>query len=67
MNEKELSGKIALVTGAANGIGKCIAETLAQKGADIIILDVAVTPDSEVISSCRSFWRPGHASCMRSY
>lgn len=55
MNEKELSGKIALVTGAANGIGKCIAETLAQKGADIIILDVAVTPDSEVISSCRSF------------
>lgn len=54
MKEKELSGKVALVTGAANGIGKCIAETLAKKGADIIILDVAVTPDSEVISSCRS-------------
>lgn len=54
MKEKELSGKVALVTGAANGIGKCIAETLAKKGADIIILDVVVTPDSEVISSCRS-------------
>ena len=35
----ELEGKIALVTGAARGIGKGIALVLAEKGADIVIND----------------------------
>ncbi|GAD11518.1 acetoin(diacetyl) reductase [Gluconobacter frateurii NBRC 103465] len=35
-----LSGKIAAVTGAAQGIGKAIALRLAREGADIILLDV---------------------------
>jgi len=36
----ELQGKVALVTGAAQGIGKAIALLLAQKGADIVISDI---------------------------
>jgi 3-oxoacyl-[acyl-carrier protein] reductase len=36
----ELTGKVALVTGAAQGIGKAVAMLLAQRGADIIISDV---------------------------
>jgi 3-oxoacyl-[acyl-carrier protein] reductase len=36
----ELTGKVALVTGAAQGIGKAVALLLAQRGADIIISDI---------------------------
>jgi len=36
----KLKGKIALVTGSAQGIGKSIAESLAKEGADVVISDV---------------------------
>ena len=35
-----LKGKVALVTGAAQGIGKAIALLLAQHGADIVVSDI---------------------------
>ena len=38
----KLSGKVALVTGSAQGIGKAIAIRLAQEGADIIVDDRAL-------------------------
>jgi NAD(P)-dependent dehydrogenase (short-subunit alcohol dehydrogenase family) len=35
--EKTLAGKIAFITGSGRGLGRAIAETLAQRGADIVI------------------------------
>jgi len=37
-----LDGKTALVTGAASGIGKCIAETYVREGARVAVADVNV-------------------------
>ncbi len=38
----ELNGKIALVTGAAQGIGKTIALKLAANGANVAISDLNI-------------------------
>ncbi|NOX97399.1 MAG: SDR family NAD(P)-dependent oxidoreductase, partial [Nitrospirae bacterium] len=35
-----LENKVALVTGAAQGIGKAISLTLAREGADVVVSDV---------------------------
>ena len=35
-----MNGKVTIVTGAAQGIGRAIAELLADKGSDIVIFDI---------------------------
>jgi len=42
-----LQNKVAVITGANRGIGKCITETFAANGADIIACMRAVSPETE--------------------
>lgn len=43
----DLSGKVALVTGARTGLGRGMAEALASAGADIVGLDIGDLADTE--------------------
>lgn len=53
-----LKDKIALVTGAAKGIGRGIAEVLAEQGADIVVNDVSGSAAVEsVVQSIRGLGR----------
>jgi NAD(P)-dependent dehydrogenase (short-subunit alcohol dehydrogenase family) len=46
--EGRLAGKIAMVTGAANGIGRASALRLAREGADLVVIDREGDPLQEV-------------------
>src|SRR5512135_531000 len=43
----DFKGQVALVTGGARGIGKTIAQNLAQKGVNLAIADVSVESAAE--------------------
>ena len=53
----ELTGKVALVTGGAQGIGKAIALLLAQKGADVIISDINLEKAEETAREIEALGR----------
>ena len=44
----DLTGKRAAVTGAASGIGKAVAESLAAAGAKVTVIDMNETATKEV-------------------
>jgi len=49
-----LKNKVALVTGSARGIGKAIAETLAKRGANLIVTDLNVDQAAATAEEIRS-------------
>jgi 3-oxoacyl-[acyl-carrier protein] reductase len=53
----ELSGKVALVTGAAQGIGRTVALLLAQKGADIVVSDINLEKAEETAKEIEAIGR----------
>jgi len=54
MSEKQFAGRIAAVTGGANGIGRAIAIAFAQEGAAVAILDREADPLQETAELVRS-------------
>lgn len=53
----DLSGKVAIVTGAGSGLGKGIALCLARAGADVAIADVNVEDAQNVANEIMSLGR----------
>jgi len=52
-----LEGKVAIVTGAAQGIGRAIAETLARHGADIVVADLDPGRSQDTVEAVRKLGR----------
>src|SRR5215212_7333367 len=46
-----LDGKVAVVTGGANGIGRACCERFAEEGADLVVADLLADPAAETISA----------------
>lgn len=49
----ELSGRTAIVTGAAGGIGKCIALSLSQRHCNLVLADINDADLAEVADDCQ--------------
>jgi 3-oxoacyl-[acyl-carrier protein] reductase len=57
----ELEGKVAIVTGAAQGIGRAIAETLAKAGADVAVVDRDIAHAADAVTALTRLGRRGLA------
>jgi 3-oxoacyl-[acyl-carrier protein] reductase len=53
----KLTGRVALVTGAAQGIGKAVALLLARNGADIVVSDINLEKAEETANEISSIGR----------
>ena len=53
MTDRHLTGRVVIVTGAAQGIGRCIAERMASDGASVVLADIQHERAGEVAASLR--------------
>lgn len=53
----QLEGKVALITGAREGIGKALAVAFAQEGADLVLASRSIEEDSDVVLEAKAFGR----------
>ncbi|GAA0241413.1 SDR family oxidoreductase [Cryptosporangium japonicum] len=60
----DLTGQLAVVTGARRGIGRAMAEALAGAGADVIGVSAQLGPDDEVATSIRGLGRSFEARAV---
>ena len=58
LDQFDLSGKTALVTGCRRGIGRAFAQGLAEAGADIVGVSASLEPGSEVEQDVTGLGRP---------
>ena len=65
MNQFDLTGKVAIVTGSSRGIGQAIAEDLADHGAKVVITSRNLAPCEEVAAAINAR-HPGAAIAVSS-
>jgi NAD(P)-dependent dehydrogenase (short-subunit alcohol dehydrogenase family) len=54
VSDHEFAGRVAIVTGAAMGIGKACAEGFARAGASVVIADIDAAAGAETLDAIRS-------------
>jgi NAD(P)-dependent dehydrogenase (short-subunit alcohol dehydrogenase family) len=57
----DLSGKVAVITGSSRGIGRAIAERMAEQGAKVVISSRNIEPCREVAASINAKYGDGRA------
>ena len=56
-----MDGKVAIITGAGNGMGACEAELLAREGAKVAVTDIREDDGMAVVEGIR---RVGRRRCL---